>query len=1351
MNLFKRNTFSAVFVMVLFSCIMSAPLFAQDEVTPGQQNITFDFSRKEPIKIVYARFMSPYTFEDDTGAAQGLAVDLLRLWSKKTGIPVQFSSATWNDGLQMMRDGKADIHASLYYNKERDPYLDYAAVVVSSKGGVFFHKSISNLKSPGDLKGFRVGVLSGSYHEQYIRKHLHEVVLVAYPEFPKMLDAAQKGDIRVFVDDVGTTLYRLQKRGLIDEFRYNPSLILYSNNFWIAVREGDKKLANALEEGMALVTPGERATLERKWLTVSTAKAKDTLFIAMYSDFSPYTFINAEGKPAGLFVDIWNLWAKKSSKRIEYIFGNWADSLNNLKTGRADIHSGLFHSDSRAQWLDYSKPFYETSAYLFFPSDQKEPTKKDFYAGGKIGTIKGSYHEEHLRKVHPKVEVVTFTSREKMLRSVLNREISACLTEYLSAKALISRLGLSGKFNSLESMHLTQEFHWGVLKDNPQLFALVKAGFDAITHNELLEIEQHWVLEPDKQYYRPLVKSIPFTEEEQVWIAENHTIRVTFSEAPPYFSFKGGKVHGIAVDFLHTISESTGVKFQFEKKPYRFAEELKGLKEHTGPDLVSAIMPTPEREKDILFTQLYIHSPRFIFTRDDAPFISSIENLFGQKVAVIKDYVTHRYLVDNYPDINLMVFATNEEALRAVSSGEAFAYIGDLISTPAVINEFGLKNLKAACPSGLPDHDQAMGIRNDWPELRDILSKALEAIPADEKAAIRNRWTTVRIEHGTRPGEVRKWILIIGGISIFVILVFIAWNRTLNRRVREKTATLAESELRFRATFEQAAVGIAHVSPKGEFRRVNKKFCDILGYSTEELVPKTFQETLYPEDLDIELKKMEQLIAGEIDVHSMDKRYIRKDGLPIWINSTVSLVRNEKGRPLWFMKVVEDISERKRMRAYRDMAYQVTQILGESGDLHELLQRVVAVMKTSTGVDAAGIRLQDGDDFPYFEQDGFSREFLAKEGSLQGRNQDGDICRDGNGEPILECTCGLVISGKTDPANPVFTRGGSAWTNDALSLLDVPAQDDPRTHPHNECIHKGYASVAVIPLRAGVQIVGLLQLNARREGVFILPEVEVLESIGEGIGTMVSRKRTEREITRGKLELAHMSRVSTMAELATSLAHELNQPLSAILSNAQAGLRFMEGGNPDLKELAEILADIVADDKRAGDIIQKLRAFLRNAPPELEMLDANIVVRDVLNILNSEVLIQGITITTELAAEMPRIRADQVQLQQVLINLVVNAEQAMAGQKDDEPTLHIKTSSTDGNVVVSLQDTGPGVPEEALERIFDPFYSTRNAGMGMGLAISRSIVTANGGQMWAENVSAAGARFCVMLLGESSS
>jgi ABC-type amino acid transport substrate-binding protein len=244
-----------------------------------------------------------------------------------------------------------------------------------------------------------------------------------------------------------------------------------------------------------------------------------------------------------------------------------------------------------------------------------------------------------------------------------------------------------------------------------------------------------WVqLPPQKEK-----EKIEFTAEERAWLEQDHTIRVRFWQHPPYFYSKDGEVVGIAVDLLNAISENTGITFQLENRLDRFSGVLKGLREHEGPDLVGALMPTTERENSILFTIPYFNSPRFIFTRDDAPFISSIEHLSGKKITLVKDYVVHRNLVEKYPGIDLLISDTNEEALRAVSMGEAFAFIGDLVATPAMINEFGLKNLKAACPSGLPDHLLAIGIRNDWPELRDILSKALEAMPAHEKAAIINR------------------------------------------------------------------------------------------------------------------------------------------------------------------------------------------------------------------------------------------------------------------------------------------------------------------------------------------------------------------------------------------------------------------------------------------------------------------------------------------------------------------------------------------------------------------------------------------------------------------------------------
>jgi len=241
-------------------------------------------------------------------------------------------------------------------------------------------------------------------------------------------------------------------------------------------------------------------------------------------------------------------------------------------------------------------------------------------------------------------------------------------------------------------------------------------------------------------------------------------------------------------------------------------------------------------------------------------------------------------------------------------------------------------------------------------------------------------------------------------------------------------------------------------------------------------------------------------------------------------------------------------------------------------------------------------------------------------------------------------------------------------------------------------------------------------------------------------------RHARRQAELDRAALAHASRVSTVAELATSLAHELNQPLAAILSNAQAGRRFLGGKDPDLKEIEEILDDIVADDKRAGEIIQRLRVFLRRDPPQSEALNINDIIGNVLNILHSEVIIQGMSIRTDLAADLPCVRGDRVQLEQVFINLIVNAEHAMSGREASPCTLFINTSKdAKGRVVVCMQDTGPGVDEDMLERVFDPFRTTKVGSLGMGLAISRSIVEANDGRIWAENAPGGGARFHVAL------
>jgi len=229
-------------------------------------------------------------------------------------------------------------------------------------------------------------------------------------------------------------------------------------------------------------------------------------------------------------------------------------------------------------------------------------------------------------------------------------------------------------------------------------------------------------------------------------------------------------------------------------------------------------------------------------------------------------------------------------------------------------------------------------------------------------------------------------------------------------------------------------------------------------------------------------------------------------------------------------------------------------------------------------------------------------------------------------------------------------------------------------------------------------------------------------------------KRAEIESYRSRRELLRMERVSRMGELTASLAHELNQPLTAILSNAGAALRFLQSDRLDPGELREILQDIINDDKRAGDIIRGVRAMLKEEEREREAIAINDMLRDMLSLFNSEAIIRNIAVEMDLADPSPLVHIDKVQILQVIINLTMNAAEAMSHSEPEGRKIILKTRLIDhGAVQVAVRDFGPGIEEKDLDHIFDPFFTTKRSGLGMGLSISRSIIEAHGGRIWVEN------------------
>ena len=255
----------------------------------------------------------------------------------------------------------------------------------------------------------------------------------------------------------------------------------------------------------------------------------------------------------------------------------------------------------------------------------------------------------------------------------------------------------------------------------------------------------------------------------------------------------------------------------------------------------------------------------------------------------------------------------------------------------------------------------------------------------------------------------------------------------------------------------------------------------------------------------------------------------------------------------------------------------------------------------------------------------------------------------------------------------------------------------------------------------------------------------------EFVGTVIDvteRKWAEEErerLRQAQADLAHVSRVTTMGELTASLAHEVNQPIGAAVTNANACLRWLTRDHPDVEEARAAAMRIVNDGTRAAEIIKRIRLLFKKGVSERESVDINEVIQEMVVLLRGEAMRNSIVVQTELEADTPRVMADRVQLQQVLMNLMINGIDAM---KDVVGTreLSIKSQRAENDrVLVSVNDTGVGLPLQQADQVFEAFFTTKPHGTGMGLAISRSIVDSHGGRLWASNNSPCGASFCFAL------
>lgn len=533
---------------------------------------------------------------------------------------------------------------------------------------------------------------------------------------------------------------------------------------------------------------------------------------------------------------------------------------------------------------------------------------------------------------------------------------------------------------------------------------------------------------------------------------------------------------------------------------------------------------------------------------------------------------------------------------------------------------------------------------------------------------------------------------------------------------------------------DSTAEGIYGLDPQGNCIFCNKKCLQFLKYERpEDLIGQNMHQLVHHTHDDGSPYDSKDCLIHQVmnqgqEIHVDSEVAWRADGTSFPYEYWAYPVLQD-GKVISTVVTFLDITERKCTETYKNMGREILELSIEQMGGEDLIQKILSVVKANTGVDAVGIRLKAGEDFPYFLQSGFAADFLLKENTLLERNADDEVCRDEKGNVSLECTCGLVLTGKVDPADPFFTPNGSFWTNDSFPLLELPEADDPRHHPRNQCIHQGYGSVALAPIRNKDGIVGLLQLNFRKKGAFSLVAIEFLEVIAGYIGAVMMRKQAEEALLQRTRELEERS--AELVRFNYTVSHDLKSPLVTV----QSFLGFLELdlAAKDVERIGKDIDYIRSAAKRMGQLLDELLEISqvgRGSTSAVEVPFQNIA-QEVLSLLAGPIVADGVTIKVDETDIV--LVGDRMRLLEIWQNLVENAVKYMGDQP--QPLVTIGSEKQGDEVIFFVRDNGIGIDPRYTEKVFDLFeqLDKKVEGSGLGLALVKRIVELYNGRIWVES------------------
>ncbi len=691
----------------------------------------------------------PISFADERGIAQGISAAFMEAVNERLGGVLKLQPGPWKETYDAVKERRLDALLDITPKQGREPFFNFTAPYLTISHAIIARSDVPYIASEADLAGKILALEKGFGNVRYFKENYPDVRVREYEDTLAALDAVARGEADAYAGNRAVATFLMEREimyNLVPHGRLGKKPVALA----IGTRKDWPVLRDILDKALASISADRRHAIVGRWVKTDGArtveltdeerawiKAHPLISVAATPDWPPFEGRGEDGSYEGVTADIVRLAAERVGLLVEPVFDKWEAHLEALRNGEIDLAPGLFQTPEREKFLEYTRPFVEMYDVIVSQTGRTDILSLADLDGKTVAVERGYAQHGRLLADFPATTILAVDNSLEALKAVALGKADAYIGNQVVSSFLIEANLLQNveiaAFVDTDATFLAM----AVPKDRAILRDIMDKALGSITPEERKNIIAAHVALGGVAPARRL----DLTDEERAWIAAHPKIRVHNEMDWPPFNFnENGRPKGFSIAYMNLLADRLGI--QIEYLSGKSWGEFLDMMRNKDLDVMLNIVRTEDRRGFMAFTEPYVDNPPVIVTRQRQATIRKFTDLFDRKVAIPKGFFYQELIERNYPRIDLMLVDDQTEALKAVAFGRADATVGGIAVQDFLIRENLLTNL--AIVAGIDDETFSnrlrMGVRDDWPVLRDLLQKAIDAVSEEEIARLRERW-----------------------------------------------------------------------------------------------------------------------------------------------------------------------------------------------------------------------------------------------------------------------------------------------------------------------------------------------------------------------------------------------------------------------------------------------------------------------------------------------------------------------------------------------------------------------------------------------------------------------------------